>query len=112
MKQRFYNQYADWYKKAKEKAEQELAQKVIEEMRKTALRQELVYSDLVTKLEEAYKENRRLGKELNKARQEIKTLKGRFTNHVVSVVRNAKYEMLVHALRQRPDRKNIANALK
>jgi uncharacterized membrane-anchored protein YhcB (DUF1043 family) len=96
----------------KRQAEEEIARERIQVMREVCEAQNKVYKDTLQKLEECYKDNLRLGKELSKARNEIKALKGRLTNHILTVVKNSRREILIHALRQRSDSKNIANALK
>jgi len=112
IKQELWNKYSSWFE-AKRKAEEEkLNKQRIETIRQVSMVQEAIYADMIEKLEEAYKENKRLRQEISRLRQEIASLKGRFSNHVISVVRNAKFEILMHALKRRPDRKSIASALR
>jgi len=104
--------YEAWLEQRQKKAEEEIAKKSIEVMKQVAIEQEKVYKETVERLKNTFKENERLKKEIAKLRHQISSLKGKFSNHIITVVRNAKFEILVHALKQRPDRKNIANALK
>jgi len=112
VKERVEEEYRRWLEERKRKVEEEIGFKAYLAMKEAAEKQEKVYADTMERLKDTFKENARLKEEIAKLRQHISNLKSRFSNHVITVVRNAKFEMLIHALKQRPDKKNIANALK
>jgi len=105
-----------WKRQQQEKFNEYIARKRGEALqtiaKEVAQAQEQVYKDTCKALEKAYKENSYLRQEIQRLRKELSSWKNRFSNHVISVVTQAKKEILIHALRQRSDKREILNALK